>query len=134
RFLAASPLLAAQQPTDVEQALNVLDLEEVARKALPAAHFGYLATGVDDDLTLKANRDGFRRLYLRPRRLVDITHVDLRTELFGTTWDFPIGLAPVGNAKAFHEEGEIATARAANSRKALQILSTATNSSFEKVS
>jgi 4-hydroxymandelate oxidase len=93
-----------------------------------------MATGVEDDLTLKANRDGFSRIYLRPRRLIDISKADLQTEIFGTTWDSPIGLAPVGNAKAFHVEGEMPTTRAARSRKTLQLLSTATNTSFEDVS
>jgi len=32
-----------------DQALNVMDFEPAARKALPPAHFGYLATGVDND-------------------------------------------------------------------------------------
>lgn len=137
-WIAASPSLLAEQNdsviTGVEQALNVLDFEPVARKVLPPAHFGYMATGVEDDLTLKANREGFSRYYLRPRRLVDITKADMRTELFGTIWDTPIGLSPVGNAKAFHPEGELPTARAAKANGTLQILSTATNTSFEDVS
>ena len=62
---------------------------------------------------MRANRDGFNRLYLRPRRLIDITRADLRTEIFGTVWDTPIGLSPVGNAKAFHPQGEVPVARAA---------------------
>lgn len=137
-YLAGSPLLLGQQPeeaiTDLSQALNVFDFEAAARKVLPPAHFGYMATGVDDDLTLKANRDGFQRIYLRPRRLIDISKVDMRTQIFGTTWESPIGLAPVGNAKAFHPEGELPTTRAAKSRNTLQILSTATNTSFEDIS
>src|SRR6202023_765843 len=32
-----------------DQALDVMDFERAARQALPPAHFGYLATGVDDD-------------------------------------------------------------------------------------
>ncbi|HYI96709.1 MAG TPA: alpha-hydroxy acid oxidase [Bryobacteraceae bacterium] len=137
-YLAGSPLLLGQQISDVitdaSEALNVFDFEAAARRVLPAAHFGYMATGVEDDLTLKANREGFSRIYLRPRRLIDITRADMKTEIFGTTWDSPIGLAPVGNAKAFHPEGEIPTTRAAKVKKSLQILSTATNSSFEDVS
>jgi 4-hydroxymandelate oxidase len=137
-YLAASPLSLGQQRgdviTSVDQALNVFDFEPAARKVLPPAHFGYMSTGVEDDLTLKANREGFNRLYLRPRRLVDVTHTDLRTKIFGVTWDSPIALAPIGNAKAFHPEGELPTARAAKSRRALQILSTAANTSFEDVS
>ena len=38
------------------QALNVFDLEEVARKNLPPAHFAYLATGVEADATMREPR------------------------------------------------------------------------------
>lgn len=137
-FLAASPLLHAQQisglPADPNEAINVMDFEAAARQALPPAHFGYLATGVDDDATLRANREGFNRIQLRPRRLVDITQVDTHVELFGTRWETPIGLAPVGAMKAFHPEGEIAVARAARVKKTVQMLSTNATSSVEEVS
>lgn len=133
-YLAASPALTADEPIASPQAaINVMDFEAAARKALPPAHFGYLATGVDDDATLRANRQGFERFYLRPRRLVDIARADLRTEIFGTVWDTPIGLAPIGNQKAFHAQGEIPVARAAKAKRALQILSTATTTSVEDV-
>src|SRR5262249_57465981 len=88
------------------------DFESVARQKLPPAHFGYMATGVDDDATLRANREGFSRFQIRPRRLVDVSRVDTSTQLFGVTWRTPIILAPVGSQKAFHPEGEIAVARA----------------------
>ena len=137
QFLAASPLVAAQSASDIiadpKEALNVMDFEAAARKALPPAHFGYMATGVDDDLTLKANRDGFGKIHLRPRRLIDIRKVDLSMEMFGTTWETPIVIAPVGNQKAFHAEGELAVARAAKSRRHLQILSTATTTGVKRL-
>lgn len=138
RFLAASPLLAAQPPAATplagpDEAINVMDFEAAARQALPPAHFGYLSTGVDDDATLRANREGFKRIQLRPRRLVDVTRVDTRVELYGTTWDTPILLAPIGNQRAFHPEGELAVARAGRAKRTLQILSTATNCSVEDV-
>lgn len=137
-WLAASPLLQAQQLddiiTDPKQAINVMDFEPAARKILPPAHYGYMMTGVEDDSTLKANRDGFNRLYLRPRRLVDISKIDTRTEIFGTRWDMPIGLSPIGNTRAFHADGELAVARAANVKKSLQVVSTNATCSFEDVS
>jgi 4-hydroxymandelate oxidase len=136
RYLAASPLLSAQERdliTDPKQAINVMDFEPVCRQKLPIAHYGYMATGVEDDLTLKANRTGFQRFYLRPRRLRDVSTVDTRVELFGVTWETPIALAPVGNGKAYHPEGEVPTTLAAKSKRALQILSTATNTSVEDV-
>ncbi len=136
-YLAASPAAAFADDeaviTTPDAAINVMDLEPAARKALPPAHYGYLATGVDDDATLTANRRGFDRFYLRPRRLIDIRTADLRTEIFGTTWDTPIGLAPIGNQKAFHTQGELPVARAAKAKRALQILSTATTTSVEDV-
>ena len=136
-WMAASPLLTAQETsgviTDPTQAINIMDFEPAAKKILPPAHFGYMATGVEDDLTLKANRSGFDRLYLRPRRLIDITTVDTKTEVFGEQWDAPIALAPIGNMMAFHAQGEMPVARACRAKKTLQILSTMTNSGIESV-
>src|SRR6516225_10721465 len=140
RFLAASPLFSqmrGQAPpvtlSAAKDALSVMDFEEAAHKALPPAHWGYMASGVDDDLTLKANLGAFKCIQLRPRRLVDVSKVDLSIELFGTTWETPIFLCPVGTHKMFHPEGEIAVARAARAKKSLQVLSTVTTYSVEDV-
>src|SRR5260370_9448091 len=143
RFLMGSPLLASgpvsgwQAATgsgviaDLKDALNVMEFEPAARKVLPPAHFGYLATGVDDDATLAANREGFKRFQLRPRRMVDVSHADLRTDVFGSVWEHPISLAPVGSQKAFHPEGELAVPRAARAMRTLQIPSTSPTSTRE---
>lgn len=140
RFLAASPLFAeawAQQTwpviTSAKDAVDVMDFEEAARKVLPPAHWGYMASGVDDDLTQKMNREGFKRFQLRPRRLVDGSKPDLKTEIFGVTWETPIFLCPVGGQRMFHPDGEIAVARAARAKKTTQILSTATSTAVEDV-
>src|SRR5260370_26012043 len=102
QFLAASPLVrrsalaegpgasdpADWAPRDLDkliadptQALDVFDFEPVMKKNVPPAHFGYMATGVDDEVTLRANREGFRKFELRPRRLVDVSKVDIRAEI-----------------------------------------------------
>src|SRR2546421_1041216 len=128
KFLAASPLLAAIPPqalqeyviSDPSEAINVLEFEAAARKALPPAHWGYLSTGVDDDATLRANREGFGHYQLRSRRLVDTTKIDMSVELFGTKWETPILLSPSGTL--FHPEGALPVARAAQKQKTLQIL------------
>ena len=116
-----------------EEAINVFDFEVVARRNLPPAHYGYLATGVDDDVTLRANRDGFRALQLRARHLVDVSRVDTATEIFGVRYETPIILAPAASQKAFHPEGEVAVARAARARGHLQVLASEANSSPESV-
>src|SRR5262245_33163493 len=117
------------------EALSVFDFEPVARKKLAAApaHWAYLATGTDDDGTLRANREGYSRYALRMRRLVDVSRVDPSIQLIGTKWDTPIVLCPVGSQRAFHPEGEIAVARAARTKGHLQVLSTVATSSIEDV-
>src|SRR6266852_8530548 len=116
-----------------DQAFDVMDFEAAARKALPPAHFGYLATGADDDGTVRANREGYSRIQVRSRRLVDVENIDMSVRLFGTTWSSPIVICPVSSQKAFHPEGDIAVARAARAEDHLQILSTAATSSIEDV-
>src|SRR3981189_1844148 len=77
-------------------AITVFDFEPVARKTVPPAHFGYMASGIDDEVTLRANREGFLKFQLRPRRLVDVSKVDMSTDILGVTYNSPIILAPVG--------------------------------------
>jgi isopentenyl diphosphate isomerase/L-lactate dehydrogenase-like FMN-dependent dehydrogenase len=140
RFLAASPLFsqAWSQPaplgiTSAKDGLSVMDFEAAAHKALPSAHWFHLCGGVDDDATVRANMEGFKHFQLMPRHLVDISKSDLRTELFGTVWDTPIFLCPVGLQAMYNPEGEVAVARAAKAKKTLQILATGTSNSFEDV-
>src|SRR5689334_23033004 len=142
RFLAASPLIvraSAQEAVTAgtlsspKDALNVMDFEPLARKALPPAHWGYLVTGVDDDATLRANQEAFGHFQLRPRRLVDVSKTELVTEVLGATWDMPIYVSAVAGQKAFHPEGELATARAARAKKTVQMLSTQTSIPVEDV-
>jgi isopentenyl diphosphate isomerase/L-lactate dehydrogenase-like FMN-dependent dehydrogenase len=116
-----------------DQALDVFDFRVSAQRALPPAHYGYIATGVDGDATLRANREAFARLALRPRRLVGVESLDTRTSLLGSTWETPIVIAPAGSQRAFHPEGELATARAAKAGRHLQILSTVSSTGVEQV-
>jgi 4-hydroxymandelate oxidase len=156
RFLAASPYVIAAGglgtflglPTasaqragegadviaDPASALNVFDFEEAAHRKVPAGHWSYMASGVDDDATLRANRAIFQRVQLRPRRLRDATLVDTRVELFGTMYNSPIFLCPTGGERSFHTDGELAVARAAAARGTLQCLSTMTSTPIEDVS
>jgi len=138
RFLAASPLavhaLAQQKPpVTANDLLSVSDFEAATRAILPPAHLGYLITGVDDDLTYQTNLAAFQHYQLRARRLVDVSKFDLRMEMFGSIWDSPIFICPVGAQRAFHPQGELAVAQAAKNKKTVQILSTVTSYAVEEV-
>ncbi len=110
QFLAASPLLAGtdfaamatERPerlpdpmvwaprqldkliSSPKEAINVFDFEAVMAKNVPPAHFNYLASGIDDEVTLRANRADFQKFVLRPRRLVDVSKVDMSTSARST--------------------------------------------------
>jgi len=116
---------------DPKQAFDVFDFEPVMRKNVPPAHFGYMATGVNDEVTLRANREAFRKIELRPRRLVDVSRIDMSADILGARYDSPIVIAPTGSNRAFHEDGERAVARAAKAGNHLQILSTVASTSIE---
>ena len=143
-FAAASPCAASFAPDAWAQAepsliaapgeaLNVFDFEEAAHRKVQAGHWAYMASGVDGDVTLRANREGFSHLELRPRRLRDATKVDMRVELFGTVYDSPIFTCPTGGEKSFHPDGELGVARAAKAKGTLQILSTSSSTGVEDV-
>jgi hypothetical protein len=93
-----------------KDAINVFDFEPVARKNVPPAHFGYMASGLDDEVTLRANREGFLKFQLMPHRLNDVSKVDTSVELFGTRYDSPIFVCPTGANQFFHPDGEVAVA------------------------
>ncbi len=134
---------AAQQAQQAQQepkligaateALDVFDFEPVAKTKIPPAHWGYLITGTDDDATIKANRDAYSKWALRPRRLVDFSHLDTSVELLGNKYSTPIVICPLGSQKAFHTDGELAVARAAKAKNHLQVLSTVATTSIEDV-
>jgi isopentenyl diphosphate isomerase/L-lactate dehydrogenase-like FMN-dependent dehydrogenase len=116
-----------------KEAINVFDFEPVMHKNVPPGHFGYMASGIDDEVTLRANREGFLKFQLRPRRLVDVSKVDMSTEILGVKYPSPIIIAPTGGHKAYHADGEEGVAKAAKAGGHLMILSTQASTSIEDV-
>jgi isopentenyl diphosphate isomerase/L-lactate dehydrogenase-like FMN-dependent dehydrogenase len=116
-----------------KEAINVFDFEPVMRKNVPPAHFGYMASGIDNEVTMRANRDAFQKYYLRPRRLNDVSKVDMTMEIFGTRYDSPIFVCPTGGNKAYHQEGEAAVARAAKTGNHLEMLATGATVSIDDI-
>ena len=116
-----------------DDALDMFDMRVTAEKTLPPAHYGYIATGVDGDVTLRANRSAFGHWSIRDRRLVGIENIDMRTSILGTAMTTPIIVMPTGSQRAFHPDGELATARAAKSQDHLMMLSTVATTSVEEV-
>ena len=118
----------------VTDLLNLREMEAAAAEVLSPAAFAYYTGGANDELTLRANREGYARLRLRPRVLVDVSHIDTSTEVLGLPLAFPVGVAPCAMHGLVHPDAEVATARAAASVGSLITLSTMSHRTIEDVS
>jgi 4-hydroxymandelate oxidase len=119
--------------TDASQVPDVMAFEPLAREALPPAHFGYLATGIDDDLTVAKNHTAFAHYEIRARRFSDLSHIDTSCPVLGARWASPLYLSAVSSMRAFHPEAEVAVARAARTRSSLLMLSTGSSTALQAV-
>jgi len=131
--LTWAPLDANNLIKTPKDAINVFDFEPVMRQNVSPGHFGYMASGIDDEVTLRANREGFLKFQLRPRRLIDVSKVDMSVDILGTRYASPIMIAPTGGHRAYHADGEAGVAKAAKAGDHLMILSTQTSTGVEDV-
>ena len=142
QWLAASPALTLpvalraaddstlSAPTD---ALDVFDFEKAASLIVPPAHWGYLQSGVDGNVTRDANHSAYSRWKLIPRRFVDVSRIDMATRVFGTAMSAPIMMSPIGGLRALHIEADLGVARAAKTKQQTQIVSTQMSDVLENI-
>ena len=118
-----------------EEAINVWDFERVLHEYNLAQHWDYLHMGVDDYETRVANREGFLRLMLRPRRIPvgPERGLDTSVDILGQRFDTPLFLCPVGSLGAYHTQAEVGAARGAQRHGALQIQSNVSTQSYEEI-
>ena len=132
RFLEGQ--LTGQVIDSPAQAINVWDMEMTTHANSLPQHWAYIHLGVEDFETRKANREGFNRILLRPRRLgQDVTNLDTSVEMYGSQLETPLFTCPVGVLKAFHTQGEVGAARAARARGVLPIQSHESSQSYEEI-
>lgn len=111
----------------------VAELERRAAAAMDERAANYVFAGAGSEDTMDANREAFARRRIVPRMLRDVATRDLSTTLLGTAMPAPLLLAPIGVQKVVHEEGELATARAAASLGVPMIASTASAFTLEEI-
>jgi lactate 2-monooxygenase len=111
----------------------VADLERLARETMDERAANYVFAGAGTEDTMLANREAFRRRRIVPRMLRDVAERDLSTTVLGTPLPAPLLLAPIGVQKVVHEEGELATARAAAAVSLPMIASTASHFTLEEI-
>jgi isopentenyl diphosphate isomerase/L-lactate dehydrogenase-like FMN-dependent dehydrogenase len=95
------------------RAVNLAEVRDAARAALPRPVFDIIEGGHGDDLTVRANRAAYDALPLRPRLLQDVTHIDTSTTVLGRRTSMPVLVAPCSFARLCDPGAERAVARAA---------------------
>jgi len=114
-------------------AQNLLELEALAQAKLPPQIFDFIAGAAEDEITLARNRQAWSAIQLLPRVLVDVSTIDTSTTVLGQKMPSPVVLAPVALQRLVHDDGELATARAAAAQDTTMILSTMASRSIEDV-
>jgi L-lactate dehydrogenase (cytochrome) len=93
--------------------LSIEDLRTLARRRIPRAIFDYADGGSYQEATLRANAADLDAIQLRPRVMIDVSHIKLATTLVGSEASMPLAIAPTGLCGLYHADGEILGARAA---------------------
>lgn len=125
-------------PTEAQQqalarAVNLAEIEALGRERLDQNALDYYVSGANDGHTVRANREDFARIRLRPRMLVDVSRIDTSAEVLGLPLDFPVGVAPSAFHGLAHPDAELATARAAAGVGSVMTLSTFSNTPIAEV-
>jgi len=112
---------------------SIDDLRKKAKRKMPKFAFEYLDGGCNDDINLKKNTSDIRAVELIPNYLKSKVQVDLKTTLFGETYDAPFGVAPIGLQGLMWPKAPEILAHAAKKQNLPFVLSTVTTSSIEKI-
>jgi isopentenyl diphosphate isomerase/L-lactate dehydrogenase-like FMN-dependent dehydrogenase len=114
--------------------LNLYELEAIAKQKVEATAFDYIASGANDEITLRNNVESYKKIQLVPRRLASNKHPSTAIELLGQKMDYPILIAPTAFHGLSHKDAELGTAHAANKTNTTMILSTLSNTTIEETS
>ncbi|MDF1816669.1 MAG: alpha-hydroxy acid oxidase [Verrucomicrobiales bacterium] len=112
---------------------SIEHLRERARQRMPRFAFEYLEGGCNSEVNLRRNTEEIREIRLRPRYLRDYAGSNLRTELFGKTYDAPFGISPIGLQGLMWPGATEILAKAAYDHNVPFILSTVATASIETV-
>ena len=109
------------------------DYEEHARARLSPAAWAYIAGAAADGLTLRRNRDAYDAIQLNGRVLADVAGGTTRVDLFGSSFAFPVLVAPVAHHGLACPAAEVATAIGATAAGSGLVVSTEADTAIEEI-
>lgn len=117
---------------NIDQAINLHDFRDMARRHLPRIAFDFIDGGADDEVGLRRNRHAFERYALLPRYLVGVEDREQSTSVLGRRYSSPVGISPTGMAGLFREGADAMLAAAARDADVPFMLSSASNLALEE--
>jgi len=112
---------------------SIEDLRNKAKRRIPKFAFEYLDGGCNEDINLHKNTKEIRAVELLPYYLNKHSGSDMKTELFGHTYDAPFGIAPIGLQGLMWPKAPEILAKAAFDHNIPFVLSTVSTSSIETI-
>tara|TARA_X000001036_G_C20664118_1_gene800085 strand:+ start:1158 stop:2303 length:1146 start_codon:yes stop_codon:yes gene_type:complete len=112
---------------------SVADLRKRAQTRIPKFAFEYLDGGCNEDVNLDKNRSDLHKIELMPHYLSMFGQAEMKTTLFGHTYDAPFGIAPIGLQGLIWPNAPEILAKAAVNHNIPFILSTVSTSSIERI-
>lgn len=117
----------------LESCINVYDFEAIANGVISEQAWAYYSSGGDDEITLRENHSAFHRLWLKPRVMVNVKNIDMRTTILGHPSSFPVFLSAVAMCKLGHPEGETAWNRACEAEGCIYMIPTLSGCAFSDI-
>jgi L-lactate dehydrogenase (cytochrome) len=115
--------------------INIFDFEAIAQREMLSKGkkegWCYYSSGGDDEITLRENHNAFHRLWLKPRIMVNVKDIDMRTTILGHPSSIPVYLSAVAMCGLGHPDGEVAWTKAAGAEEVIFMLPTLASTSFD---
>jgi (S)-mandelate dehydrogenase len=115
----------------LNDAINIEDLHQMAKRRLPKVAFDFIEGGLEDERGLDRNTEAFHQHKLLPRYLVDVSKRDQSQTIFGQKFDSPFGISPTGSAGLFRRGADMMLAETAREANIVYIQSGASNETIE---
>jgi L-lactate dehydrogenase (cytochrome) len=113
---------------------SVRSLRLRAKQRVPRFAFQYVDGGCNEEVNLRKNTSEIREVELKPYYLENYGEANMKTELFGHTYDAPFGISPIGLQGLMWPNASQILAKAAFEHNIPYTLSTVGTASIEEIS
>ncbi|KAG8681386.1 Cytochrome b2, mitochondrial precursor [Ceratobasidium sp. 394] len=116
-----------------DAAINLADIEKLARTVLSQTAWAYYRSAGDDEFSYRENAYAFCRYWFRPRIMNKVSQVQTSTTILGIPTSLPIFVSPAALARLGHPQGEVGITRGVASEGIIQGISINASCSLQEI-